>query len=169
MIVVIMGVAGSGKTTIGTMLAEALRCGFLDGDCLHPPSNIEKMSHGIPLTDADRQPWLQAIHAQIAGAYAHKQNLVVACSALKSGYREVLAAGIAVTWVYLKGSADLIRARMARRREHFMKAIMLPSQFAVLEEPSDAIVEDVALPPVHIVEDIVTRLPDRTAADSSAA
>ncbi len=110
MIVVVMGVAGSGKTTIGTKLADALHCAFLEGDMLHPKANVDKMSRGIPLTDADRAPWLAAIHAHMRRADARDENLVVACSALKRAYRIALAQGLAVTWVYLKGSAELIRS-----------------------------------------------------------
>jgi gluconokinase len=122
MIVVIMGVSGSGKTTIGTMLADAIRCRFLEGDSLHSKENIEKMSHGIPLTDSDRAPWLTAIRAHILKFFERREDLVVACSALEQKYREVLAEGIPITWVYLKGSAELIRSRMKHRPRHFMKA-----------------------------------------------
>lgn len=158
MIVVIMGVSGSGKTTIGTMLADAIHCPFLEGDSLHSKENIEKMSHGIPLTDSDRAPWLTAIRAQILKFFERREDLVVACSALERNYREVLAEGIPITWVYLKGSAELIRSRMKHRPRHFMKAAMLPSQFAALEEPSDAIVVDISQPSSAIVAQILARL-----------
>ena len=158
MIVVIMGVSGSGKTTIGTMLADAIRCPFLEGDSLHSNENIEKMSHGIPLTDSDRAPWLTAIRAHILKFFERTEDLVVACSALEQKYREFLAEGIPITWVYLKGSAELIRSRMKHRPKHFMKADMLPSQFAALEEPSDAIVVDISQPSSAIVAQILARL-----------
>ena len=158
MIVVIMGVSGSGKTTIGTMLADAIHCPFLEGDSLHSKENIEKMSHGIPLTDSDRAPWLTAIRARILKFSTGGKNLVVACSALEQKYREFLAEGIPITWVYLKGSAELIRSRMKHRPKHFMKADMLASQFAALEEPSDAIVVDISQPSSAIVAQILARL-----------
>jgi gluconokinase len=158
MVIVIIGVAGSGKTTIGTMLAAAMKCPFLEGDSLHPKENIDKMSHGIPLTDADRGPWLSAIHARILDYFERGEHLVVGCSALKQEYRGVLAKGIPITWVYLKGSPALIRSRLAHRSNHFMKVDMLASQFEVLEEPSDAIVVDVSAPPSGIVEHILSQL-----------
>ena len=156
-IVVVMGVAGSGKTTVGEMLADALGCPFLEGDTLHSPENVEKMSRGVPLTDADRAPWLSAIHARMADACNRGQCLVVGCSALKQSYRAVLAEGLPVTWIYLKGSAELVQSRMLARANHFMKAGMLASQFAALEEPSDAIVVDISQPPHAIVERILSR------------
>jgi len=155
MIIVVMGVAGSGKTTVGTKLAAALHCAFLEGDGLHAQANVEKMSHGIPLTDADRAPWLEAIHKRMCDVFTAGQSLVVACSALKQSYRARLAEGLPVTWVYLKGSADLIRSRLQHRAHHFMKANMLASQFDVLEEPSDAIIVDIVQPPDAIVERIL--------------
>jgi gluconokinase len=158
MIIVLMGVAGSGKTTVGTMLADAMKCSFLEGDALHSPGNIDKMSHGIPLTDADRAPWLSAIHARIVDASQRGQDLVVGCSALKQRYRKVLAEGVPIAWVYLKGSLELIRSRVTRRPSHFMKADMLASQFAALEEPLDAVVADVSAPPRTIVQQIMTQL-----------
>jgi len=157
-IVVVMGVAGSGKTTIGRMLAEATRCAFLEGDTLHSPENVEKMSRGVPLTDADREPWLAAIHARMAAAYARGECLIVGCSALKDSYRRILAGGLPVSWVYLKGSPDLIQDRMLARTDHFMKANMLVSQFKALEEPSDAIVADVSESPDAIVGRILSQL-----------
>jgi gluconokinase len=158
MIVVIMGVSGSGKTTIGTMLADAIHCSLLEGDSLHSNENIEKMSHGIPLTDSDRAPWLTAIRAHILKFFERRENLVVACSALEQKYRKFLAEGIPITWIYLKGSAELIRSRMKHRPKHFMKADMLPSQFAALEEPSDVIVVDISQPSFAIVAQILARL-----------
>jgi gluconokinase len=125
MIIVVMGVAGAGKSTVGQLLADALRCEFLDGDSLHPSANIEKMTRGIPLTDADRAPWLAAIHSRILDSFQRGQCLVVACSALKRQYRDILDRGVAITWVYLKGSEDVIRARLLERQHHFFKAQML--------------------------------------------
>jgi gluconokinase len=158
MIIVVMGVAGSGKTTVGMMLADAMKCPFLEGDALHSPGNIDKMSHGIPLTDADRAPWLSVVHAHIVDASERGQSLVVGCSALKQQYRKVLAEGIPITWVYLKGSLELIRSRVKHRPSHFMKADMLASQFAALEEPSDAVVADVSAPPSTVVKRILAQL-----------
>ena len=158
MVVVLMGVAGSGKTTVGAMLAEALRCSFLEGDALHPPANIEKMSRGIPLNDADRAPWLTAIRARILQAEQRGQCLVVACSALKQQYRDFLSRGAAIIWVYLKGSQELIAARLRHRSEHYMKPGMLPSQFADLEEPSDALVVDISLAPAAILQQLLPQL-----------
>jgi gluconokinase len=155
MIIVIMGVSGSGKTTIGTLLADALRCSFLEGDSLHSKENIEKMSHGIPLNDCDRAPWLAAIHTRLLEFFKKGECLVVACSALEQQYRAVLADGVPITWVYLKGSKDLIRSRMEHRPKHFMKAEMLASQFEALEEPSDAMVVDISPPPSIIVAQIL--------------
>ena len=171
-IIVVMGVAGAGKTTVGHLLADQLRCAFLDADTLHSPANIEKMAHGVPLTDADREPWLATIHARIVQSFQRGEPLVVACSALKQRYREILSRGVAVTWAYLKGTEEMIRARLQLRQHHFMTAPMLASQFADLEEPTDAIVIDVAVTPAAAVRQIVNVLPFAQAsnkADESAA
>lgn len=150
-----MGVAGAGKTTLGQLLAAQMRWAFLDADSLHPPANIAKMTNGVPLTDADREPWLAAVHARIVQSFQKHEDLVVACSALKQRYRETLARGIAITWVYLKGSETMIRARLQLRQHHFMTARMLASQFADLEEPADAMVIDANLAPAVAVRQIV--------------
>jgi gluconokinase len=157
-IVIIMGVAGSGKTTVGTLLAELTGYPFIDADTLHSPANIAKMRAGVPLTDTDRAGWLAAIHARIVEAAKQDQSLLVGCSALKAAYREVLAHGLQVTWVYLKGTPELFRRRLQQRTGHFMKADLLNSQFNALEEPSDAIVIDASLPPGEIARIIVERL-----------
>jgi gluconokinase len=157
-IVVVMGVAGSGKTTVGRILADAISCPFLEGDTLHSPENVEKMSRGVPLTDADRAPWLAAIHARMADAHARGESLVVGCSALKRSYRAVLGNDLPATFVYLKGSQELIQDRLLHRVGHFMKAGMLASQFEALEEPEHAIVADVSEPPGVIVERILSEL-----------
>ena len=159
MTIVIMGVAGSGKTTIGQMLAKELHFEFLCGDLLHPPQNIEKMTQGIPLTDADRAPWLAAIHGRIVDSLQRGEDLVVGCSALKHRYRDTVNNGVTITWVYLKGSEELIRERLQLRKHHFMKPGMLASQFTDLEEPSDAIVVDIAAEQSVIVGQIVDALP----------
>ena len=158
MIIVVIGVAGSGKTTVGTMLAGAMKCPFLEGDSLHPQENIDKMSHGIPLTDSDRGPWLSAIHARMLDYFERDQDLIVACSALKQAYRRGLAKGISITWVYLKGSPALIRSRLKHRPNHFMKVDLLASQFDALEEPDDALIVDVSVTPSVIVEHILSQL-----------
>lgn len=158
MIVIVMGVAGAGKTTIGELLAAQLDCPFLDADTVHPAANIEKMSNGIPLTDADREPWLEALHRRIVEANSRHESMVLACSALKQRYRDALARDVAIAWVYLKGSEDVIRARLQSRQDHFMKPGMVASQFAALEEPTDATVIDVSLQPAVAVREIMAAL-----------
>jgi 6-phosphogluconolactonase len=158
MVIVIVGVSGSGKTTVGTMLAAAMKCPFLEGDSLHSKENIVKMSHGVPLTDTDRGSWLAAIHARILDSIQRGQDLVVACSALKQQYRRVLAKDAPIVWVYLKGSPAVIRARLKQRPNHFMKEDLLESQFDALEEPGDALVVNVSAPPNVIVEHILAKL-----------
>ena len=167
MIVVVMGVAGSGKTTVGAALAAELGCAFLDADVLHPEANVEAMQQGKPLTDDDRAPWLAAVHMRLLEAAHRGDRLVVACSALKRSYRRVLGRGIHVTWVYLKGDAELIRRRLERRTNHFMRSDLLASQFDALEEPRDAIVVDVSPPPDAIVREILARLRTSVTSESS--
>jgi gluconokinase len=140
------------------MLADKMHCAFLEGDSLHPAANVEEMSHGIPLSDTDRAPWLAAIHARMLDAFRRGESLVVGCSALKQSYRTVLADDIPTTWIYLKGSEALIRSRLQHRTGHYMKANMLASQFEALEEPSDALVIDDSRPPSAIVEHILAAL-----------
>jgi gluconokinase len=158
-IIVVMGVAGSGKTTIGQLLAARLHCTFVDADSLHSPANVEKMAHGIPLNDTDRAPWLEAVHDRIAESFERKEDLVVACSALKQKYRDTLARDVTIAWVYLKGSAELIGARMRARAHHYMKPAMLASQIADLEEPTNAIVVDISNPPDAAVDQVLSALP----------
>ena len=165
MIVVVMGVAGSGKSTVGTMLADAMHCPFLDGDSLHSSANVGKMMRGIPLTDADRAPWLAALHGRLLEAFRSGRNLVVGCSALRQSYRAALAEGIPITWVYLKGSDALVRSRLRHRGGHYMKADILASQFEALEEPSDAIIVDVSQSAEVIVKQLLTALRKPTHAD----
>ena len=135
---VIMGVAGSGKTTIGAALARALATPFLEGDELHPPANVERMAQGIPLTDDDRRPWLLAIAQQLRDAQRAGLGLVVTCSALKRSYRDLLrsASGAALQFVHLTGDRDVIAERLAGRHGHFMPASLLDSQIATLEAPA---------------------------------
>jgi gluconokinase len=166
-IIIVMGVAGSGKSIIGRLLANVLGHGFLDGDSLHPAENVKKMAQGIPLTDSDRAPSLAAIRVRLEEASQQRQNLVVACSALKQLYRDYLTATVPVTWVYLKGAEELIRSRLEERHGHYMKAKMLASQLEILEEPANGIVADVSLAPERIVQQILPPL-RRKAAESHA-
>jgi gluconokinase len=144
MIVVLMGVCGSGKTTVGRALAERLQWRFLDADDFHPQANVAKMALGIPLTDDDRWPWFDRIVAELKRHHAADAHVVVACSALKQVYRDRLAQGGELRFAYLKGDAASIEPRLAGRSGHFMPASLLASQFATLEEPSAAIVIDIA-------------------------
>jgi gluconokinase len=158
MIVIVMGTTGSGKTTIGSLLAKRMGWEFVDADDFHPPSNVEKMKHGIPLTDADREPWLKALHDKIVEWTAEKRSIVLACSALKQSYRDELRASSDVKFVYLKGSYQLFSERVLARRGHFAKQDLLASQFATLEEPTDAITVDAAAPPEQIVSELRRQL-----------
>jgi len=146
MIVVLMGVCGCGKSTVGRALAKDLGWAFLDADDLHPPSNVEKMASGIPLTDEDRWPWYDRIVAELRRLTASGRHVVLACSALKQAYRDRLARAEDLRVAYLKGDAAAIEPRIASRKGHFMPASLLASQFATLEEPADAIVVDVTQP-----------------------
>ena len=153
-----MGVEGSGKTTVGKLLAQELGWRFVDADDFHSASNKEKMSRGIPLDDADRGPWLRAIHDFIADRVEEVQNLVLACSALKQSYREQLRRGLEMKVVYLKGSFELFHSRLQKRQSHFARESLLASQFESLEEPADAITIDAALPGTDIVRQIKSML-----------
>ena len=146
MIVVLMGVCGCGKTTVGRPLAQELGWTFVDADDLHPRANVEKMASGVPLTDEDRWPWYERIVAELRRLTRSGKHVVLACSALKQAYRERLARAGDLRIVYMKGDAATIEPRIASRSGHFMPASLLASQFAALEEPSDAIVVDVAQP-----------------------
>ena len=135
-VVAIMGVSGSGKTTIGRALAERLGWAYQEGDELHPPANVEKMSKGIPLTDEDRWPWLRKVAAWIDGQLAKGQSGIVTCSLLKRSYRQlVIGERPHVRLLYLRGALPVIAQRMAARKGHFMPASLLQSQFDTLEEP----------------------------------
>ena len=159
MIVIIMGTTGAGKTTIGTMLATQLNWQFADADTFHPLANIEKMSHGIPLTDADRAPWLEAMRKAILEWIAAGKNVVLACSALKRAYRDKLRPSPEVEIVYLKGDYALFAERIRHRHGHFAGEQILAGQFADLEEPTDAITIDAA----HSTEEIVAEIRERLA------
>ncbi len=146
MIVVVMGVCGSGKSSVGQALAASLHWPFLDADAFHPPDNVAKMARGVPLTDEDRWPWFDRIVAQLKRHRTAGRDVVVACSALKQAYRDRLAQAGEVRFAYLKGDAATIEPRLAGRVGHFMPPSLLASQFATLEEPSAAIVVDVRQP-----------------------
>ena len=155
MIVLVMGVAGVGKTTIGEALARALGARFIDADDYHPPENVAKMKAGIPLQDADRWPWLDRLNEELK----KHRNAVLACSALKERYRRRLAEGVAdFRIVYLRGTAELLRERIKARQHRYMPAALLDSQLATLEPPSDAIAVDVAATPEQCVAAILTEL-----------
>jgi len=147
-----MGVAGSGKTTIGRQLANELGWKFADADEFHPPANVAKMSAGIPLDDVDRAPWLAAIRLYIDTRLERGEDAVVTCSALKEKHRAVLMGNPAmVKLVYLRGNRDLLLQRISGRQDHFMKPAMLDSQLAALEEPANAIVVDIGQSPAQII------------------
>ena len=155
--VVVMGVCGCGKSTIGRGIAARLGCSFLEGDELHPPANVAKMSRGIPLQDGDRWPWLDAIGAALGSAAHASGSAVAACSALKRVYRDRLsaAAGVPIRYVHLAGTRELLSARMSARKDHFMPTSLLDSQLATLEplQPDEtAVVIDVAWPPERQIE-----------------
>jgi gluconokinase len=158
MIVAVMGVTGSGKTTVGSLLAKRLGWEYADADDFHSPENKDKMHRGLPLTDADRLPWLAAIHDYLVRAESQHRNLVLACSALKQRYRELLFRGVTVRLVYLKGSYELIDERLRMRKGHFADDKILAAQFADLEEPTDAVVVDIHPDPERIVDEICARL-----------
>jgi gluconokinase len=151
LIVILMGVVGSGKTTVGRLLAEQLIWEFADADDFHPGANVEKIHRGIPLSDEDREPWLAALRTAILDWIARDRNVVLACSALKESYRRMLAVAPAVRFVYLKGDPALIEQRLHARRGHFADARILASQLADLEEPQDAVTVNIAGSPQHIV------------------
>ena len=154
-ILVIMGVSGSGKTTIGQLLSAELICSFIDGDDFHPSVNIKKMSSGEALTDEDRWPWLEILTDKIQEYIQQEQSMVLACSALKKSYREILCVERElVQFIYLKGDYATIVRRMQSRENHFMTKSLLQSQFATLEEPEDAIVVDISPSPSEILKSI---------------
>ena len=161
MIVVIFGVSGAGKTTVGKLLAQDLGWQFLEADEFHPAANIEKMRSGIPLTDEDRWPWLENLREQIKRHIAASENAVLACSALKRAYRERLRISEEVKFVFLRGDYALIAKQLRRRRGHFMNPKLLRSQFADLEEPApdeDALTIVLGRTPQEFVKEIKTKL-----------
>lgn len=153
-----MGVTGSGKTTIGTLLAQHLRWTFLDADDFHSAANKAKMHAGIPLDDADRAPWLAAMHSELVRRNAAGENVVLACSALKQTYRDQLSQNLSVKVIYLRGTYDEMKHHIETRMGHFAGTGILAGQFADLEEPLDAIVEDVGHTPEEIVKEVLRKL-----------
>ncbi len=152
MIIIVMGVSGAGKTTVGRLVAGDLGWPFFEGDDFHPPANVAKMSGGIPLTDEDRWPWLDSIRKLISGFVTECQDAVIACSALKQAYRHRLQQGNRkVVFAYLKGDCELITNRLAERADHFMSAGLLESQFSTLEEPQVVLTVGVDQDPSEIV------------------
>ncbi|MEM6400747.1 MAG: gluconokinase [Cyanobacteria bacterium P01_D01_bin.116] len=159
MIILVMGVSGSGKTTIGKKLAESLGSKFADADDFHSQENIDKMRSGIALSDADRLPWLQKMQDVIKQRLSENTDIVITCSALKASYRQMLLVNHeSVKLVYLKGSFELIQKRLKERLNHFMSEKLLESQFDILEEPSDAIIVDISQPLEVVVQNIVGNL-----------
>ena len=159
MIILVMGVSGSGKTTVGQVLAKSLGWEFCDADALHPVANIEKMSRGIPLDDVDRKPWLERLQQAIAQWLQEDKNMVLACSALKAAYRQILLQDKErIKLIYLKGDFKIIQERLKKRLDHYMSPELLQSQLDTLEEPSEAITIDVSQPPEVVVREIKTKL-----------
>jgi gluconokinase len=162
LVIVLMGVSGCGKSTIGAALSRRLGWPFRDADSFHPPANVAKMSRGMPLTDEDRWPWLAAIAQWIDERCAADEHGIVSCSALKRAYRDrIVGARSGVRLVYLKGDMNLIAQRLRRRKHHFMPASLLESQFAALEEPGadeNPLIVSIALPPRRVVGSIIEQL-----------
>jgi len=161
MIVVLMGVCGVGKTTIGRVLAERLGAEFLEGDRFHPAANVEKMRAGTPLTDEDREPWLRALAAEGARLAQQGKSAIIACSALKRRYRLILSEQVDMKFVHLTGDPSLIKQRMDARVGHYMPPSLLPSQLAALEPPDideNAVNIDIDADPAVLIETILTAL-----------
>ncbi|MFA9479802.1 gluconokinase [Phycisphaerales bacterium AB-hyl4] len=164
MIIILMGVSGSGKTTVGQALASRHNCTFIDADDHHPPANIARMRRGEPLTDADRYPWLDNLNAQLRQAHAVSQPTVLACSALRQAYRDRLARELppaALRWVFLQVSPQRIQQRMSQRADHFMPPSLMQSQFDALESPQasdDTIVIDADQPVADVLAAVESSL-----------
>ena len=159
MVIILMGVAGSGKSSVGEALARRLKWPFRDADDFHSERNREKMRCGVPLDDNDRRPWLEAIRASIVQSLSAGENAIYACSALKQAYRQLLAADAEeVKFVYLKGPPGLINERLAHRQGHFFNPALLRTQFDDLEEPHGVLEADISLPPEAIADSIIAAL-----------
>jgi gluconokinase len=159
MIVIVMGVTGVGKTTVGELLGAKTGWPLYDADAYHSPANVEKMRAGIPLTDDDRWPWLDRLNALLRQSESRGESAILACSALKQRYRERLQQGLQnVRWVYLKGDIELIRSRLLLRKGHYMNPALLQSQFDALEPPGNAVTVDVGAEPEVLVERVLASL-----------
>ena len=160
MFYIVMGVSGTGKSTIGKLLSARLNCPFYDADHFHPLTNIEKMSRGLSLDDSDRLPWLLILQKIISETIDAQKSGVMACSALKSQYRQLIAGDYSakITWIYLRGDYNTIYERIQKRQNHFLKENLLLSQFETLEEPTNALIIDVCLQPKDIIEQIINQL-----------
>ena len=157
--VILMGVSGSGKSTVGASLAQRLECPFLDADDFHPAANVEKMKRGIPLNDEDRMPWLARLHDELEHRLGSGASVVLGCSALKESYRKILEEGLSqIDFVFLDVDQLTLTERLEKRKAHFFPKELLESQFAALERPADAIVVDARLPFQDVVEQIVSAL-----------
>jgi len=158
MIIVVMGVAGCGKSTIGKLLADRLSLPFIEADDFHSKENISKMSNGIPLTDKDRYPWLQSLSNELK--WHEQEGAVLACSALKESYRKILQQGLRdkIIWIYLEGNEKLLLERIQNRKGHFMHAELLRSQLATLEKPAYAYCFSIEKKPETIVNEVINRL-----------
>jgi gluconokinase len=170
MIVILMGVTGTGKTTLGKVLAELTGWPFDDGDDFHSPANIEKMRSGVPLNDADRWPWLDSLNTLLRAAQAKGGSAILACSALKQRYRDRLQQGLEdVRWVYLKGDIELIRARLQARQGHYMNPALLQSQFDALEPPRGALDIEIDEEPTVLAARVLQGLDPKVVRRNSSA
>lgn len=160
MFYIVMGVSGSGKSTVGKLLSDRLNCQFYDADDFHTPNNIAKMSLGKPLTDSDRLPWLLKLQDIVSYTIEQQKTAVMACSALKEQYRQIIAGKYPqkITWIYLRGDYNTIYKRIQLRQNHFLKESLLRSQFNTLEEPKNALILDVLLEPKIMIKQIIDRL-----------
>ena len=160
MVILLMGVSGSGKTTVGKILAGQLGWDFVEADDFHPPANVDKMRRGVPLSDDDRRPWLEALRRRVDDACLHGELAVVACSALKQAYRDYLDQDYpgCIRYVYLHGSEEMIRRRLATRTGHFMNPNLLHSQFEIMEPPADALQVEIEGTPEELAAEIRKKL-----------